>query len=397
MKLHTPMLSLLICLAGWSALPSPAAETPDVESLKKQIVHHHADIIHATYSDALNGARQMEQVVEKFLAAPDAESLARARKAWLNARRPYLYSEAFRYYTGPIDDPDGPEPLLNSWPLDEGIIDSVPGSPVLSIIANEKDYPNLTGDVIESLNQQEGERAITCGYHAVEFLLWGQDLSTTGPGDRPHTDYTTAPHATRRAAYLRACCHLICTHLEELTADWAPDQLGNFRAVFEEGYEESIQRRILYGLVFLTGTELAGERLQVAWDTQEQEEEHSCFSDSTHLDNQWDAEGMLHVWTGRYARPDGSVLDGPGLRDLAQAVQPDMARKITTAIEEACAAAAALPPPFDQAITGPDDSPGRKAVLRLMTAVGEVSTFLRTLARSMGNDIPAEAPEEIEG
>ncbi len=386
-------LILTACLSGLLRAELP----PGHESLAKKVASHHAALIFATYSDALTGARQLQSAVRSFLAAPSAAGLTAARAAWSAARQPYLYTEAFRYYAGPIDDADGPEPLLNSWPLDEAIIDVIPDSPVTPIIADEKRYPNLTGEVIESLNQQEGEKGITCGYHAVEFLLWGQDLSATGPGDRPWTDYTTAPFAARRGQYLQACCALIISHLEELAAEWAPGKLGNFRAVFEEDYAGSILDRIFYGLVFLTGTELAGERLQVAWDTREQEDEHSCFSDTTQLDHVHDAEGVLHVWTGEYTRPGGTVMQGPGLRALAMELQPDRTKKLDSLIAGMIAAARAIPAPFDQAIAGEDTSPGRVAVLHFMTLLGETSTALRELARAMGTEIPAEAPDEIEG
>ena len=46
----------------------------------------------------------------------------------------YSPTEVFRFYGGPIDDDNGPEGLLNAWPLDEVFIDYVLGNPDAGII-----------------------------------------------------------------------------------------------------------------------------------------------------------------------------------------------------------------------------------------------------------------------
>ena len=59
-------------------------------------------------------------------------------------------------------------------------------------------FPEITAEALTAANEEGGETNISTGWHAIEFLLWGQDLSATGPGARPATDYTTAPNAERR-------------------------------------------------------------------------------------------------------------------------------------------------------------------------------------------------------
>ena len=374
----------------------PARAAPgQLPEVSRAVVGQYAKTAYAVYEDCLKGATALRSAVRALVESPSAENLAAARRAWTKARQPYLQSEVLRYYAGPIDDADGPEPLLNSWPLDELYMDAGEGGDGGSI-GNEKAYPLIDAKLVERLNLREGEKNISCGWHAIEFLLWGQDKSATGPGDRPFTDYTTAPFAGRRGQYLQACAELLVTCFEELLPEWAPDKLGNFRAIFEEGVDQSIER-ILTGLIFLSGNELAGERLQVAWDTKEQEDEHSCFSDTTHQDTLFDAIGLQNIYRGRYVRIDGSSLQGPGLRQLAELVKPELVPLLDAKVDGLVAAAQAIPAPFDQAILGEDDQPGRRAVMKAIATSEDQSALLRRLARALNIQIPEEAAGDIAG
>ena len=390
MKRFLPLVFACCALTGGSA----AALTPQQETTRA-VVLNYSKTVHAVYSDCLTASTQMRDAIRSFIAAPSAEKLTTARQSWIKARQPYLQSEVFRYYAGPIDDADGPEPLLNSWPLDELYIDAAEGGSG-GIISNEKDYPVIDAKLVLQLNLKDGEKNISCGWHAIEFLLWGQDKSVTGPGDRPFTDYTSAPFAARRGQYLQACADLLPTHFEDLLRQWAPNKLGNYRAIFEEGYDQSIER-ILTGMIFLSGNELAGERLQVAWDTREQEDEHSCFSDTTCQDTLYDAIGLQNIYRGQYVRPDGSTVSGPGLRKLAELVKPDLVPDLDAKIDGTVAAARAIPVPFDQAILGEDDAPGRKAVMKTIAGAEDQSALLRRFARALQIQIPEESASDIAG
>lgn len=372
-----------------------AASLSPRQEVSRSVVLHYAKTVHAVYSDCLTLTVQLRESVRALRAQPSPETLAAARLAWIRARQVYLQSEPFRYYAGPIDDADGPEPLLNSWPLDELYMDAGEGGNG-GIIGNPADFPEISTKLIEELNLKEGEKNISCGWHAVEFLLWGQDVSATGPGNRPHTDYSTATHATRRGQYLEACVDLLIQNLEDLIQQWAPGKLGNYRAIFEEGYDQSVER-ILTGMIFLSGNELAGERLQVAWDTKEQEDEHSCFSDTTHQDTIYDAIGLQNLYRGKYIRLDGTALTGPGVRDLAQIARPELVPDLDATVDGTVAAAKAIPFPFDQAILGEDNAPSRRAVMKTIAAAEDQSALLRRLARALQIQIPEEAAGDIAG
>src|SRR3546814_4535519 len=159
-------------------------------------------------------------------------SLAAAKQAWLDGRDLYGPTEAFRFYDGPIDTPDGgPEGQINAWPLDEAYIDYVEGDETAGIINDTAGVPEITTDVLVAANEQGGESNISTGWHAIEFLLWGQDLSDEGPGARPLSDYTDSPTAERRAIYLQLLADLLVSDLESVRDQWAPEG-GEFRATF---------------------------------------------------------------------------------------------------------------------------------------------------------------------
>ena len=171
---------------------------------KAAVAEHYADIVYAAYGTSIASAGKMSDAIDRFLDDPSAAGLQSARRAWLTARDDYIVTEPFRFYGGPIDDAKtGPEGLINAWPMDEAYIDYVRGDARAGIINDRKAHPTITEDVIVESNEKGGETNISSGWHAIEFLLWGQDRSANGPGARPASDYTTAGNAARRARYLR--------------------------------------------------------------------------------------------------------------------------------------------------------------------------------------------------
>lgn len=346
------------------------------------VVAHYAALVEAGYQDALAGALALQQAIAAFVAKPSAPGLEAARKSWLAARDWYGQTEAFRFYGGPIDDDHGPEGRMNSWPIDEAYVDAVEGRPGVGLI-NDRKLP-LTKTNLVRYNERGGEENICAGWHAIEFLLWGQDLSETGPGNRSFEDFVDhrAPNADRRRQYLTVACELLVDDLRSLVGAWAPGA-PNYRERFERGGLESL-RKIIVGLGSLSRGELAGERMEVALNTQDQEDEHSCFSDNTHRDIVSNALGIENVWLGRTLRRDGSTLQGASLRDLVAAADTALGTRVTQQIAASVAAARALQPPFDREIVGGRDAPGRQRVQRTIDSLVAQSKGLVEAASALG-------------
>jgi putative iron-regulated protein len=343
------------------------------------VVAQYATIVHASYQDSAAAARTMQKSIEAFLAKPSEAGLQEARKAWLAAREIYGQTEAYRFYGGPIDAEDGPEGRINAWPLDEAYVDSVKEKPGSGIVNNPK--ISITKKSLAALNEKDGEENVATGWHAIEFLLWGQDLDANGPGQRSYSDYVegTGQNAARRARYLRTVTSLLIDDLDSLVRAWAP-KAKNFRAKFV-GDRGSLAK-VLTGIGVLTRGELAGERMEVALDTQSQEDEHSCFSDNTHRDIVANVLGIRNVWRGEYRRANGELLSGPGLRDLVAAKDAAVAKRVSDEIDASLKAAEAIPAPFDRAIAA--GSPGRASVEATVAALKRQADGLVAAAEAIG-------------
>ncbi len=358
----------------------------------KQVVLNYANIVHASYVDSLNLAKNMQETINAFMESPSAESLEKAKQSWIDSRFPYLQTEVYRFYGGPIDDEDGPEGLLNAWPMDESYVDYVKGSPKSGIINNPADYPEITQELLLSLNEKEGEENISCGYHAIEFLLWGQDFNSDGPGNRPFTDYTTAANAERRKEFLKVTVNLLIENLQSLVDDWAPDQT-NYRNDFVNSQPKESFQKILMGMTLLAGFELAGERILVAYESKAQEDEHSCFSDTTHNDSIYDIVGIKNVWTGRYTRADGSIIEGPGIRNFALRIDADLSEKIDNSLKLALKTSMEIPKPFDQAILAEKGSDTSNSIISLVEELENTADSFVAMAKKSGVEVSRE-PEE---
>ncbi|WP_106395033.1 imelysin family protein [Enhygromyxa salina] len=311
------------------------------------VAETYAQIVAASYTDSRTAAEALELALDALVADPSEATLEAARQAWLDAREPYGQTEVYRFYDGPIDNPDdGPEGQLNAWPMDEAYVDYVDGAPDSGIINDATTYPTIDAALLASLNEAGGETNISTGYHAIEFLLWGQDMNPDGPGARAASDYATDGSSTvdnpeRRGAYVLAAAELLISDLSGLEAAWASGYVDEFNSADPQ----EVVRRILLGMGSLSGAELAGERMNVALETMDQEDEHSCFSDNTHRDIINNARGIENVYLGRYGE-----VDGPGIYDLVAARDPSLADRLRDELAASVAAAEAIPAPFDRAI-----------------------------------------------
>jgi putative iron-regulated protein len=325
----------------------------------------------------------MDDAIDAFVAEPNQETLAAARTAWIDARDDYGLTEAYRFYGGPIDDEeDGPEGRINAWPMDEAYVDYVEGDASAGIVNDPAGTPEITAEVLTAANENGGETNISTGWHAIEFLLWGQDLSSGGPGARPVSDYTDAPNAQRRAQYLTVASDLLIADLTSLADAWDPSGTDNFRVEFLALPSDEALTMIITGVGELGRGELAGERMTVAYEERDQENEHSCFSDNTTADLVANEQGIQIVWTGDY--PGAS--DGPGLDELVDGVDPELATATTESIDTALARLGEIPAPFDQHLTAEasDDSPGRVAILESTELLSAQTDNLVDVATALG-------------
>jgi putative iron-regulated protein len=392
-------LRYLAVLAAFGCLPACSDDgdvpsTSDATAAMESARGTYSSIVSASYEDSLELAQALDDAIADFLEEPSEAGLEAARGAWLASREPYLQTEVYRFYDGPIDNPDdGPEGLINAWPMDEAYVDYVVDGDELEHegLVNDPDV-EITGEELEGLNEAGGEKNIATGFHAIEFLLWGQDLDEDGPGARPNTDYVegddgTAENQDRRGLYLSTTSSLLVGHLEDLVDAWAAGDDSNYRAELDGVTPKEAFTRILTGMVVLSGFETGGERIQTALDSGDQEDEHSCFSDNTKRDMVQDVQGVLNVWEGRYERIDGSVVSGPGVREVVRAKSTALADELDERIARSLELANALGPRFDREISF-DNPDGRARVEALAESLRVQNDLLEDVFRGFQLTVP---------
>jgi putative iron-regulated protein len=408
MKLRTSLLTSALALAApglaWAAEPAGIIET-------------YADIAQAGYEDSLIRAKALKAAVEALVAAPTEANLEAAKEAWRAARIPYQQTEVFRFGNPTVDDWEG---KVNAWPLDEGLIDYVDplaggndenpystaniiANPLLQLSGATIDATEITPEVLQSLHEADGiEENVATGYHAIEFLLWGQDLNGTdhGAGARPASDYDTSNctggHCDRRAQYLLAATDLLVSDLEDAVANWSEG--GQGRADVTADPKQGLVMAFT-GLGALSYSEMAGDRMKLGLLLHDPEEEHDCFSDNTHNSHYFDALGIRNVYSGRYLRLDGSVVSGPSLRDLVAGRDPELAGALTGAIDHTVDALgdirnlAEAGMSYDEMI-GAGNAPGNALVQAAIDGlVAQTRDIERALALVGGGEAPAEGSD----
>ncbi len=323
----------------------------------------YTELVKANYKETVAKAKSLQTAIEAFVKSPSAANLEAAKEAWKVARLIYSKTEAYRFYGGPIDNADtGPEGFVNAWPMDEAYVDYVEGQPQAGIINNKAKFPKVDKETLRGLNEKDGETNIATGFHAIEFLLWGQDLSKTGPGERPFTDFVDGKkeNSDRRKQYLQAVTSLLVEDLEKVNKVW---QDGSFPKELKAFGAQEAMQRLMTGLTTLSFDEMAGERMTVAIGKKDQENEQDCFSDFSFQDLHANQLGIQEVWEKADLK---AVFKNEG----------KTATKISKELAQSEKSLKQLKKTFDQMVTSQD----RKDIQTLE----KIIKGLRVQARSIG-------------
>ena len=366
-----------------STAPVPASSgSGALTALKHDVIAQYAAIAHAGYVDALDGARALAAAIDAFTEAPGEESLERARTAWNAARGPYVQTEAFRFYDGPIEAVEG---LINSWPIDENLIDYVDGEPDAGVINDPDTYATIDADA-DRVAQRERRRE---EHH---HRLPRDRVPALGPGSRATTarasaryaDYVDgeAPHAEPPARLPAAvgtvCWFSTCAGGRRLGAR-APAQLPRALRGDAAGRGAGC---ILKGVGILSGAELAGERLTVALRNQGPGG-RALLLQRQHPPRHRPRRARHRERVPRPLRARRRQrVEGAGVRDLLARVDPRSGRARSAGRSKRAVAAARrrCPPPFDRAILG--DRRRRRAAIAVKTLIAALRAQADSIAHA---------------
>jgi putative iron-regulated protein len=331
-------------------------------------IEAYVDLVARSYATAAAEAGKLALAVDGLLAAPSETTLKAARDAWIAARPAYMHTEAFRFYNGPIDRV---ESEINSWPMNEAYIDFVDGNAKAGLVNDPTAKLDIDG--LESLNQKQDEADVTIGWHAIEFLLWGQDLSIDGPGNRPYTDYSAGTNNTdRRRAYLKLVTDQLVKELAELSDEWKLSDPKSYASEFKTFPQREAMGRIINGMAILAGYEFMSERFAVALDSGDQEDEQSCFSDNTKQDFVHDLVGIEAVW--REAK----------IKDLINAQDPALAVRVDGLFADTKSKIDALGEPWDKVLASPKGSMERNNAEAVIVALQALTDGLKDVGNKLG-------------
>jgi putative iron-regulated protein len=321
-----------------------------------------------SFKKSAEDAAVLAKAVDAMLAAPSVETLNAARAAWIAARPAYLHTEAFRFYNGPIDAVEGE---INAWPVNEAYIDYIEGKADAGIVNDLK--VTFSVDYLEGVNQKQDEADVTIGWHAVEFLLWGQDLSASGPGDRPFTDYITSQgNNDRRREYLKMITDQLAKELALLADEWNVERKNSYAAEFKSFPQREAIGRMINGMAILAGYEFMSQRVAVALDSGDQEDEHSCFSDNTKQDFVHDLVGIKAVW------------EQAKLSELVASQDPALAKRIDGLLADTATKIDALGTPWDSVLAAPKDSKARQDAETVVVSLQALADGLKQAGNKLG-------------
>jgi putative iron-regulated protein len=383
-------VSLLLCAVIMTIssckkeeMPEPTPSADPYASQKQQVKETYVNIAFAVYDDAYQSTIELKTAINAFVANPTSLGFQTCKQKWLDAREVYGLTETFRFADGPIDnEADGPEGFINAWPMDEAYVDYVSGDANAGIINDITTYPTIDQATLLTANEDGGEENISLGFHAIEFLLWGQDLSSSSAGARPYTDFLTtggtASNQARRGQYLNTAIDILIEGLKQVRDAFDPAGTDNYYDQFLALDNELALRKMFNSLKVLSGFELAGERMYTAYTNMDQEDEHSCFSDNTHRDIYLNAKGMENLYNGTYTRTNSTVVSGYALKDLVSLYDAGKNTEVVNYFSSSIDKINLMYIPFDQAIVLPAERP------KVLAAIEELQTLETKLIAAAG-------------
>ncbi|WP_250656624.1 imelysin family protein [Alkalimarinus coralli] len=256
------------------------------------------------FSSTCSTAEQLQRSIERFLSTPSQKGLTEAKQAWASAHQHYLATQLFRNINiqHPILDKSTTDPVQHSifiridqTPLLPGYLDQIEGYPKTGYVFSSLPIDRQT---LNKEHQFADTAYVALGFHAIEFLLWGET-------NRPFTDFlalstelksgmTDNPDTfkLRRSKLLALTTNLLVEDLKQLCNEWNID--GGYYATSLRKQLNSEQHSAISAAVEQS---IANIQVEIAKIRQAKEEDkeielHSAFANNNQLDTQRQIETL---------------------------------------------------------------------------------------------------------
>ena len=305
--------------------------SPKISDSSGQFQHHTSAFLKSylklgttIYHSSLESSKKLDDEITKFLSSPTQQKFAQLKETYRKARIHYQQSEVFRFANPEVDELEG---RVNAWPVDESYLDYVAitkniaknensqssantknthtdniiASSIIKFAGSQVKINGYDTSTLRSLHELAGDESkVVTGFHAIEFLLWGQDLNgfKFGAGNRQYTDYLpkncSGGFCQQRRKLLQAVSNLLVSDLQQMYQLFSSTDSELVKRYSKQPATQLLTN-VFSGLGSLAYGELAGERIQLGLLLNDPEEEHDCFSDLTHLSHFQNLVGISKV------------------------------------------------------------------------------------------------------
>lgn len=192
--------------------------------------------------------------------------------AWINCRYDFLLTAPYWYGDNAVTIP-GSDVIsrMEIYPVSLGYLDYTSANPTSGIINDAVNYPTISTYNLKSWHQQGGAQNVTCGLHALEGMIWGEDNNASGPANRPLIDFQNV----RRRQFLQSNISIFEDDFNDVKNN------TQFETEFLKLTPQQSFKFIISGLSEFVRVDFATNSIKKPLDSYSENDEISQFSDNT--------------------------------------------------------------------------------------------------------------------
>lgn len=273
-----------------------------LDESQSEVLSGLADIENSITTNWSASTGALNSSVGVFVAAPSGAGLIDIQAKWRAARDPWESNESFGF--GPVGN-DGIDGNTDDWPVDINSLKTILAS-------------NQTLDATFVTNMVTN----TKGFHAIEYLIFGQD------GSKTVNDFTS-----REKQLLSLLTADLKIQADQLKSRWSSSSATSFYTDFKNaGRDGSTYPTASAALGEVLGsmvdimTELPDSKIETPLTSQNISYLESAFSDYSYHDYRNNISGVYAAYVGKY----GSIVASKSISNLVNDANPGVNQKVLT-------------------------------------------------------------------